>query len=275
MVNLPQNSHFIIMSRIDAGIGSRKPALQGEYLHIGEQALRFSEEEVYKLLVENYKVRMDSSEIHSIYEYAEGWIAGVNMLAHAAAGRYVDLDDMPVGENIHHIFDYLLGEALKGLNTTLKKNLTQISLLSDFTCEALHEVFNIENAAGLIDHLENNNIFTHKVKAEVPTYRYHPLFRSALQTILTDLFTKDEIENMRLRAAQYFQKTGDFASASAFLLNAGHICDAVNLAVTEGIKYVDAGNVESRCVNNPQFYSGNDPRHPRPVVFIWCITDER
>lgn len=242
--NLPPNIRIIVMSRVDTGIRAGKLTLNRDILLIDEQALCFSEEEIAKLTSDIYKIKIDPDDTHTMYEYSEGWIAGITLLLHAAEPNLCNLGKLLTNDNRQNLFRYLLNEAFSGTDQDMMKTLASISLLPDFTCDDLKAVFNMENAAATIAWLERNNIYIQKTKTKITSYRFHSLFRSALLSVLNDLFTPAEINRMNLNAAYHYKSLGDFSSAIRFLIAAGRTDEAIGIAPLEGVQLIDSGDTD-------------------------------
>jgi DNA-binding SARP family transcriptional activator/tetratricopeptide (TPR) repeat protein len=242
--NLPPNMRIIVMSRVDTGIRTGKLILNEDILLIDEDALRFSKEEIAKLTSDIYKIKIDSEDIHTMHEYSEGWIAGITLLLHAAGSDPCNLGKLLTHGNRQDISGYLLSEAFGGTGKDMMKTLASISILPDFTCDDLKAVFNMEDAAETIAWLEKNNIYIQKTETRTTSYRFHSLFRSALLSVLNELFTPVEINRMNLNAAHHYKSIGDFNSAIRFLIAAGRADEAIGIASAEGVRFMDAGDTD-------------------------------
>ncbi|KJS02131.1 MAG: hypothetical protein VR68_03680 [Peptococcaceae bacterium BRH_c4a] len=246
ITNMPPNLRLIIMSRVDAGIPAGKLALNGSIALIDVQILRFTKEEVKKLISETYKIKLEYTDVDFIYKHSEGWIAGIAMIGHTVGFNPSDMRKLlPDDSNNQKIlFRYLFNEAFGGSDKAMVKTLARISILPDFTCDDLKAVFNLANAAETVAWLERNNMYIQKIKAKATSYRFHSLFRSALLSVLNELFTPGEIEEMNLNAADYYMKLGDFNLAIRFLIAAGKTNEAIKIASAEGVRFMDAGDTD-------------------------------
>lgn len=244
--NMPPNLRLIVMSRVDTGIPDGKLALRNDIHFIDGQALRFTKEEVEKLVTEIYKLRLNEGDVDRLYEYAEGWIAGITILSHTAVRGVSGMrGQLSFAEgNNQKLFGYFFREAFAGLEKDMVKTLAFMSVLPNFTCDDLKAVFGMENAAETISWLEKRNMFLQKIKAGATSYHFHSLFRTALQSILQELFTQAEITDMHLKAAYHYEKIGNFPLAIHFLISAGRADEAVGLAIDEGMRFMDTGDID-------------------------------
>lgn len=242
--NMPPSVRVIVISRTDTGIADGKLALNSDLLHIDQNALRFTKEDIEKLTVDIYKKKMSSDDIDLIHTQTEGWITGITMINSSTGLNALDrsrtsaIDD----SNEQSMVKYLLSEVLNRLNPELGWKLAMMSILPDFTCEQLTQIFGIENAEEIVLWLEKNNMFIQKFKTTPPGYRFHSLFRSALQSVLTDKYTQEEIEKMYINTAFYYKKQRDFKKAIEFLLLANRNDEALEIASVEGVLCMDAGD---------------------------------
>lgn len=242
--NLPPQLRIIVISKVDTGIPTDKLALNKEVLLINEEALRFSKEEIAELTLDTYNVKIDSAHIHTMHEYSEGWIAGITLLLHATEANIYKHGKPLTHDDRQTIFRYLLNEGFGGAEKAMLKTLARISILSDFTCNDLKAIFNMENAAETIAWLEKNNLYIQKTNTKTTSYRFHSLFRSALHSALNELYTPAEIDRMNLSAAEHYKNLGDFKAAIRFLNTAGRIDEAIGLASVEGVRFMDIGDTD-------------------------------
>ncbi len=246
ITNMPPNLHIIVISRVNTNMSAGKLALDGDIVLIDEQDLRFTKEEVESLTSDIYNIKVAPDEIDDVLKYTEGWIAGITMLSHTAASNLSGIERRLAhnSDNKQHIFKYFLSEALNGSDKDMVKTLSRISILEDFTISDLKGVFNLDDAAEMIDWLEKSNLFIQKVYTKHASYRFHSLFRSALHSFLYELFTPSEINDMNLKAAYHYKETGDFNNAIRFLLAAGKTDEAIGIASADGVQFMDNGDVD-------------------------------
>lgn len=244
--NMPSNLKIIVISRVNTMITAGKLALTGDISVIGEEALRFTKEEIEKLTADIYKIKIKSDEIDTMYKYTEGWIAGITMLGYSTGFNMYGIRNVLLDNSVdkQNIFKYFLSEVLGNSNKVLVKKLAQISILQDFTCEDLIAVFNMEDASKIITLLEKDNLYIQKTNTKTAVYRFHSLFRSALNSVLTDLFSQMEINEMNLNAANHYLKHRDFNSAIRYFIAAGSTQEAIKIAATYGVQFMDAGDTD-------------------------------
>ena len=242
--NMPPNLRIIVISRVNTIITAGKLALNGAVFLIGEEALRFTKEEIKKLTTDIYKINMEYDEIDTMYKYTEGWIAGITMLSYTTSTNMSGMKNALLDNSVskQNIFRYFLSEALGNSDKILVNKLAKMSILQDFTCEDIFSVFNMEDASNIIALLEKENLYIQKTNTKIAVYRFHSLFRGALNSILVDLFTQMEIDEMNINAAKYYLKCGDFNSAIRYFIASGSAQEAIKIASTYGVLFMDAGD---------------------------------
>lgn len=244
IANMPPNVHIIVISRVNTGIRTEKPALSGELALIGERDLLFSREETNMLFSDLGVEDVSKEYISEAYEYTEGWIAGITLLIHTVHNLNSG-GKQAWGGDRQDIFRYLLGEAFAGVDKDKIHLTVPISLFSDFTCEDLTAVFQMERPSEIIEWLERSNLYIQKTDTDPPSYRFHSLFRDALRHILDNEFTREEITGFHLTAAGRFEKTGRYKAAIQHYLSAQDTQKAISVATAQGQILMDRGDIDA------------------------------
>lgn len=244
ITNMPPNLRIIVISRVETGIRAGRIILDSDVVDIHGEALRFTKDEIGKLASEVYRIHMGSDELMHLHHISEGWIAGIAMLCHPTGSSRPDLRKLHAGsiDNQEDLFKYFMEEAFKESDRNMLKTLACISVLPDFTCRDLTEIFGMDDAAETIKAIERGNLHITKTKTEVARYHFHALLRNALLSVLNELYSPEDILKIYLKAARYYSNTRDYPRAIRFFLASGKDDEAVRIASREGVRFMDTGD---------------------------------
>lgn len=265
IANMPDCIRIIVMSRMETGIITGKMVYDKQYALIGEADLRFTEEEAVELLADKYQMNLTEGQIKKLLSYSEGWIAGLTMICHMDHPKPLH-DDGVNPETLTYdqagLFRYFFKEFLSDMEPTMLMNLARIAILPDFSCEDITAVFQIENAAEIVEWLEKGNVYIQKFNTVPIKYRFHALFRRELEAYLSEYLRAEELKNLRLAVAKHYEKEGDARLAVHFYIASGHIDEARKLASDIGIRVVHSATPEKVIpilMEFPDYYVQTDP----------------
>lgn len=94
-------------------------------------------------------------------------------------------------------------------------------------------IFEEENAPRLLEKCEQKGLFIQKILGEATTYRFHSLFREALQQIQPQYLSPEEVKNYHLKAAAYAIDHRIFDRAIEHFIICGNVESAVELVARE------------------------------------------
>jgi len=243
--NIPPNIHILIISRKEPDIFKGKLTLSANLVNLNETCLLFSKEEIEALFSGSGMQDATRKEYAGeVFEYTKGWIAGITLMKHTLERREDGHKSSPVSDR-QSVFRYLLGEVFAGADREMIRRAARISLLEEFICDDLSGVFHIENPEETVTWLVKNNFYIQKTNTDPASYRFHSLFRDALQYVLSDEYTPAEITALHLAAANYFEKTARYAAAVEHYLLGSDERNAIRLASKMGFVHMDNGDMES------------------------------
>ena len=242
--NMPQTIHIIVISRVETGIINEKQTLSGELVNLGETCLLFSKEEIETLFSGIGGTAVQKDYAAEAFDYTQGWIAGLALMKYTL-GHQEALDREDFKSDKQSIFRYLLSEVFAGVDHEMIRQAAAISLLEEFFSDDLIGIFGIEDAYATIFWLERNNFYIQKISTDPPSYRFHSIFRDALQHVLAGEYSQQEIKGFHLAAAAHFEKTQRFSAAIGHFLSGGDEQSAVRIATERGLICTDNGDMES------------------------------
>lgn len=243
--NCPASLHIIISTRTDPPIALARLRARGFLAELRASELRFRFDEINSLI----KFSVPGLSEHSmsmLVEKTEGWAAALQIVRSSLQGQDTQSADRFIsGLSGSHrfIFEYLAEEVFQRQDKTRQLFLMKTSILAQMdaaTCNALPD---INNAASMLDELEQENLFLTCLDAQRHWFRYHFLFREFL-------FSKLQRENpslvnqLHLAAGKYNEKLGELETAFTHYIEAKEWEDATRVIQAFASSYVERGRVE-------------------------------
>jgi LuxR family maltose regulon positive regulatory protein len=210
---------------------------------LGAPDLRFTQEEAADFLGRTMGLNLSAERVAALEKGTEGWIAGLQLVAHALKDREEEFRSMEhIAGGARHVFDYLADEVLSRQPEDVREFLLETSIvetLSGPLCEALTDR---TDGREMLERLERSNLFLVPLDDEGRYYRYHHLFAAFLRERLKRE-RPDAILELHRRAGLWYEDEGCLAWAVEHTLAAQDFDRAADLIEEEtGVRrrYVDA-----------------------------------
>lgn len=236
---MPENCHLVVSSRTLPRLTFSRLAAQRQVAGLGNADLRFTAEELNRLLREHYRLAMPVDQIQKMLDASEGWITGILLTTHTLWMGLVESLVKARGAG-SPLFDYLANEAYLQQPPEVQRFLLQSSVLGAMTPELCDRLFAAGTAADMLQHLNRINLFITQLEGPGEWYRYHNLFREFLQTKLRtgepDLFAR-----LHRLAGQMAEAEGEWDSAMGHYQAAGEIEPAADLVERVGEEMMQSG----------------------------------
>jgi len=225
---LPPQMHLVLSSRTLPPIALARLRTQGQLMQIREADLHFTLLEATTFFNTVMGFHLATENIEVLEQRTEGWIAGLHLAAQALQG----LDDVHILDFLASfvgdhgdIADYLLEEVFSRQPEPIQAFLLQTCILERFCaplCDALFSIEEKENRSlqqnfsssqGILDTLEQANLFLVPLDAKHHWYRYHHLFTDVLRHK-----RGQGASEFHQRAATWFEQEGMLDEAVQHLL---------------------------------------------------------
>jgi len=202
----PPQMHFLISTRVEPPLSLARLRAHGDLVELRTQDLRFTSDEIARITAH---LSLTQPQVHLLEERTEGWAAALQLALTTLAQR-----PQEVAEVIHHfrgsnryVFDYLAQEVFEQQPPEVQSFLLRSSVLTQMSAETCNTILGINNAQGLLERLERQNLFVVSLDDERCWYRYHQLFRDFL---LNRLYRETEAEALCLQttAGDYYAQQG-------------------------------------------------------------------
>ncbi|MBI3583526.1 MAG: hypothetical protein HY096_06190 [Nitrospinae bacterium] len=246
---VPEGCKIIIISRTTPPSAFSRSIANKDIKTIGWDDLQLTEDEtmgIVRLL--GYKESVCNT-LNTQFCKCRGWIAGLLLLLERAEKNMIERQGVNkiAGESS---FNYFMSEIFEKLDDRTKDFLLKTSFLPAMTLPMTINLSENEKGGEILTELSKRHFFTEKSGgAAVDTYHYHPLFREFLLSSAGKSFTKEHINELRIKAGYLLLDTGDIDNAVELFKEAGYykglnrviIKNAPEL-IKEGRRYPRRGN---------------------------------
>lgn len=213
----PQPLHLVIVTRRDPPLRLATLRAGNRITEVRLQDLRFTADESASMLSSATKQTVAEDALANLEREIEGWPAGLRLVSLAI--RHAT-DPNKLLRKLHgglpHTQEYLVREVLAGQPSEVRECLLRSSILDRFCPELLDAICASTsedssshlNGQEFIDLLQTNNLFTIPLDVQGEWFRFHHLFQKLLHRQLTESVGSDEIAELHLRSAGWFESKG-------------------------------------------------------------------
>jgi LuxR family maltose regulon positive regulatory protein len=205
--NLPPLVHLAIASRKNPPLPIARLRGRGQLVELRSTNLRFTAEEIQEFLRQSMKLQVPEDIVNSLLTHTEGWIAGLQMAAVSMKNRQ-DTDAFIKNFTGSHryILDYLVEEVLQNQPETVQSFLLQTSILLQLNGPLCDAVTELNESQGLLERIEQSNLFIIPLDDQRSWYRYHRLFADLLRHKLRQT-SPELVPLLHNRASQWFEES--------------------------------------------------------------------
>jgi LuxR family transcriptional regulator, maltose regulon positive regulatory protein len=212
-------AQLVLASRSDPPLRLHRLRMTGELCELRDRDLYFSLAESRDLLA-GFGVEVSDGELALLHQRSEGWAAAVQMAALSLRGA---ADPMRIAQALevrgHAIAEFFVSEVLEQQPPEVAQFMLDTSILGELTADTCAAVTGRPDAAALLHAVGAAHLFLVALDAEGTGFRYHHLVRQLLRA---ELHVRDQAreQELQLRAAEWFQATGDTRHAARHYLAA-------------------------------------------------------
>ncbi|MBC7377583.1 MAG: AAA family ATPase [Burkholderiaceae bacterium] len=234
--HMPASLHLVVASREVPTIALARLRAQGQLLEIGQNDLRFHEEETRLFLNQSMSLGLTEPQVKALDARTEGWPAGLQMAAVSLAGQS-DADQFIQSFTGSHrlVLDYLLEEVLQRQPADIQAFLLSTSILDRMCAELCDAVMQAEVGHASLHHLERAKLFVVPLDDERRWVRYHHLFGAALQQRLGQTQALAPVAPLHLRACAWYEAQGMVRQALHHAVAAGDTARAIQVVQGKGM----------------------------------------
>jgi LuxR family transcriptional regulator, maltose regulon positive regulatory protein len=223
-----ETAQLVLASRSDPPLRLHRLRIAGELCELRDRDLHFSLDESRDLLA-NFGVEVAAADLALLQERSEGWAAALQMAALSLRGAANPARAARALEvRSHEIADYFISEVLEQQPPEVAQFMLDTSVLGELTADACAAVTRRQDAAVLLHSIDAASLFLVAVDDERTSFRYHHLVRQVLGAELRARDRGRELA-LQLRAAEWFESTGDIRRAARHCLAAQQVDQALAL----------------------------------------------
>ncbi|MCP4623829.1 MAG: hypothetical protein GY850_09895, partial [bacterium] len=218
---LPDEKNLVISTRADPPLPLARLRVNKEMMELRAAELCFSEAEIALFINQTLGLNVSSQDISRLGSRTEGWIAGLQMAGLSMQGR----DDIPAfiesfaGDD-RHIVDYLAEEVLNRQSEEIQTFLLQTSILKQLSEPLCDLVVDVNGSQGILNELEQANLFIVPLDNKRHWYRYHHLFSDLLRQRLQQA-DAGLVSELHTRASKWYEKNSLRNEAVEHAISAG------------------------------------------------------
>ena len=210
---------LVLAGRSDPPLRQHRLRMAGQLCEIRDRSLYLSLAETRELLA-NFGVTISAGDLALLHQRSEGWPAALQMAALSLRGtkdpahvvRALEVRSRPVA-------DYFISEVLEQQPPEVAQFMLETSILGVLTVDACAAVTGRPDAAALLRGIDTAHLFLVALDEERTSFRYHHLVRQVLRAELRARGRARE-QALQLRAAEWFEATGDTRRAARHFLAA-------------------------------------------------------
>lgn len=211
--NQPPQMHLIITSRTMPPLPLARLRSQNRLFELGVDDLRFTLDESTTYLNHAMGLKLSTQDIRFLESRNEGWATGLQLMA-ISFRKNSDIQDYIklLGVTNHYITEYLLEEVMSHQAEHIRSFLLRTSILEHMSASLCNDVAEVHNSQTILESLESKNLFVVTIDSAYRWFRYHPLFKDFLYSILERQFP-DHIPELHRRAMLWHEKNGSVIKA--------------------------------------------------------------
>ena len=209
----PRALQLVLVGRQDPMISIATLRAQGILTELRMNDLRFTINESTAFLQTAMANKIDPSTADAIANKAEGWVAGLRLIALAEQGQKdPGRKLLSLKGTTHYVVDYLIREVLNHQSASMRDALLRAAILDRFCvplCDALCDLGETPSHSEIdgqtfIDKLQKDNLFVLSMDIDNHWFSYHHMFRDLLRRLLDEWHSPEEIRTLHLRASRWF-----------------------------------------------------------------------
>ncbi|WP_075164548.1 LuxR C-terminal-related transcriptional regulator [Ktedonobacter racemifer] len=214
--HLPARAHLVLSTRTDPRLPLSRLRVKGQLIEIRSSDLCFSHEEAAHFLRDGMALPLSANDIAILLERTEGWIAGLHLAA-LSLRKQQDLSAFvkDFGGSHRYLLDYVQQDIITHLPQRVQDFLLQTSVVTSMNAalvQAVTSLPTLQASQQLLEELERANLLVIPLDSRREWYRYHDLFREALQARL-HASQPELVSLLHMRAARWYEAQGELREA--------------------------------------------------------------
>ncbi len=240
---LPPAVKVFILSRSSTGISLSRLRSRQELLEINEKDLRFTTEELSRLLLDVFQLKLEAGLIASLDTLLQGWITGYIFLIEKLSCMLNPEEQEQYLQSFIHkgnreqFFEFFSTEIMGSYSDCERDMLIALSPFKAVT-PALGTSIGGEKGAHCLDKLIHDLNFIEQDGETQQTYRFHPLFADYLTACFNDL-PEEKKTSLLKKTVPFFKEKEDIQNLIPVLIQLGEIEQAKAIFVSYAEKVLN------------------------------------
>ncbi len=210
----PANLRTVCTSRSDLPLPVGRLRSEGRLAEARIDRLAFTSAEVALVLDTTFGLGSLADEhLTALVERTDGWPVGI-CLAGIGLRNEVDVDAFVArfaGDN-RHLNEYLSAEAIDDLDPDRRAFLLTTSIVTTLDPDLCDALTGQPGSLATLRSLVRDNIFTAALNEQGTVFRYHPLFREHLLSLLAEEHA-ETVDELHARASRWYEEADDVDQA--------------------------------------------------------------
>lgn len=240
----PQGITIVISTRVDPPFRLGRLRVRNQVREIRADDFRFNAVEASGLLSSDGE-SVEETIVERLCGRTEGWAAGL-VLAGLSLRRSPNpaqfVDDFQGDDQL--VVDYMTDEFLAGVTEEHRQRLLEMSVLEQFNGDLVDAVSGGTDGTNWLRDTAQVNQLIIGLDRTGSWHRYHHLLRDLLRLEAQRAFP-ERLDDLRRRAAIWFEAEGDLGQAVEYRLAAGDRHDAARLMYVHGPQLISDGQIET------------------------------
>ena len=238
---LPPGSALALACRAEPALPLGRLRAHHELIELREADLALTPAEIERVLRDAHLEFDDPGAAEAVAQQTEGWPVGVYLATLSLRGREDAAERArQFGGSNHLVAEYLHDEVLAAVSSATLTFMVRSSVLEELSGPACDAVLAREGSARMLNRLARTNLFLRPVDAAHERFRWHPMFRDALQSVLRRT-EPERLPELHGRASAWLRATGDLGGAIDHAVAAGDAGRTGDLLARNVVSYLGGG----------------------------------
>jgi LuxR family maltose regulon positive regulatory protein len=212
--HLPPQMHVVMSTRADPPLPIHRLRARGQLTELRSDDLRFIPDEAAAFLNAAMGLDLAREDVETLEARTEGWIVGLQLAALSLQDRADAHEFIAAFSGGHHyVLEYLTEEVVRRQPEPVQRFLMQTSILSRLCGPLCDAVTGGNDGEAMLAHLRQRNLFILPLDDEYHWHRYHHLFADLLGNLLRKEWPQEHIQELHLRACEWYDRNGFTADA--------------------------------------------------------------
>ena len=237
--HMPPHLRLMLITRVDPPFPMARLRANNHVCELHAADLVFSLKEAAEFLTQTMQLRINETQIGQFLHRTEGWVTGLQL----AALSQNDAANPTLQINQNLVQQYIIEEIYSRQPAEIQDFLLYTSMLGNLSaplCDHLLE--NRVDSQKILQYLDRCNLLLLSLDNEGKWYRYHPLFRDALQRLLNERHP-EAIAPLHIRASEWCDENGLYEEALSHALVVKDYPRTVDLLMKYALLTIQHGNI--------------------------------